>query len=29
VDAVLMSPVFERIAKRIKDVVIDYKTSKD
>ena len=27
VDAVLMSPVFERIAKRIKDVVIDYKTS--
>jgi len=29
VDAVLMSPVFERIAKRIKDVVIDYKKSKD
>ncbi len=29
VDAVLMSPVFERVAKRIKDVVIDYKTSKD
>lgn len=29
IDAVLMSPVFERIAKRIKDVVLDYKTSKD
>ncbi|MHA1346094.1 MAG: hypothetical protein ACTSVO_02760 [Candidatus Heimdallarchaeaceae archaeon] len=29
VDAVLMSPVFERIAKRIKDLVIDYKTSKN
>ncbi len=29
VDAVLMSPVFERTAKRIKDVVIDYKSSKD
>lgn len=28
VDAVLMSPVFERIAKRIKDVVLDYKSSK-
>lgn len=28
VDAVLMNPVFERIAKRIKDVVLEYKTSK-
>ena len=29
VDAVLMNPVFERIAKRIKDVVLEYKTSKE